>query len=219
MAVHLRDIGRGYKVSVSEAYKREDSGELTASDIEKCLPSRATGGKWIKRSDTEWQLGKKPIAARLVEEGTMIVVRHRKSQRSHAMRVWTRLTHENRAKAGRIVRSPILFHRGQLESQPRHSSAVARLTRPQVLMKKRGCGSVSPAIDQAILYERERKNAGTMWRISHSSKVRDHLSVPSLARCSGASVVASWLAQPRIIKRSNSIARTAVRRVLDSCNV
>ena len=86
MAVHLRDIGRGYKVSVSEAYKREDSGELTASDIEKCLPTRAMGGKWIKRSDTEWQLGKKPIVARLVEEGTMIVVRQPKSQRSHAMR-------------------------------------------------------------------------------------------------------------------------------------
>ena len=75
VVVQLKDIGRGYKVSVSETYKREDSGHLTAADIEKCLPSATTGGKWIKRSDTEWELGKKPIVARLVEQDTMIVVR------------------------------------------------------------------------------------------------------------------------------------------------
>ena len=86
VAVQLRDLGQGYKVSVSEAFKREDSSQLTASDIEKCLPSRSSGGKWIKRSDTEWQLGKKPIVARLVEEGTMIIVQHLKSHRPHAPR-------------------------------------------------------------------------------------------------------------------------------------
>jgi hypothetical protein len=75
VAVQLKDIGQGLKVSVSETYKREDSGHLTASDIEKCLPSPSTGGKWIKRSDTEWQLGNKPIVARLVEQDTMIVAR------------------------------------------------------------------------------------------------------------------------------------------------
>jgi hypothetical protein len=84
VAVQLKDIGRGYKVSVSEAFKREDSGRLTAADIEKCLPSPTSGGKWIKRSDAEWQLRKKPIVARLVEEGTMIVVQHSKSHRPHA---------------------------------------------------------------------------------------------------------------------------------------
>jgi hypothetical protein len=75
VAVQLKDVGRGYKVSVSEGYRREDSGHFTASDIEKCLPSRTTGGKWIKRSDSEWQLGNKPIVARLVEQDTMIIVR------------------------------------------------------------------------------------------------------------------------------------------------
>jgi hypothetical protein len=75
VAVQLKDIGQGYKVSVSEAYKREDSGQLTASDIEKCLRSPSRRGKWIKRSDTQWQLGNKPIVARLVEEETMIIVR------------------------------------------------------------------------------------------------------------------------------------------------
>jgi hypothetical protein len=75
VAVQLKDIGQGGKVSVSETYKREDSGHLAASDIEKCLPSPSTGGKWIKRSDTEWQLGKKPIVAKLVEQDTMIVAR------------------------------------------------------------------------------------------------------------------------------------------------
>jgi hypothetical protein len=79
VAVQLKDIGQGYKVSVSEAYKREDAGRLTPSDIEKCLPSFTTGGKWIQRSDTEWQLRKKPIVARLVEEGTMIVLGRAKS--------------------------------------------------------------------------------------------------------------------------------------------
>ena len=83
VAVQLKDIGQGYKVSVSEAYKREDAGRLTPSDIAKCLPSPTTGGKWIQRSDTEWQLRKKPIVARLVEEGTMIVMGRAKSQRSH----------------------------------------------------------------------------------------------------------------------------------------
>jgi hypothetical protein len=75
VAVQLKDIGWGFKVSVSEAYKREDGGRLTASDIEKCLPSRATGGKWIKHSDTMWRLGHKAIVARLVEQDTMIIVR------------------------------------------------------------------------------------------------------------------------------------------------
>ena len=75
VAVQLKDIGQGYKVSASEAYKREDGGRLTPSDIEKCLPSRNTGGKWTKRSETAWQLGHKPIVARLVEENTMIIVR------------------------------------------------------------------------------------------------------------------------------------------------
>jgi hypothetical protein len=88
VAVQLRDIGQGYKVSVSEAFKREDSGQLTASDIEKCLPSPTTGGKWIRHSDTEWQLRKKPIVANLVEEGTMIVVRHSKLHRPRPRRVW-----------------------------------------------------------------------------------------------------------------------------------
>jgi hypothetical protein len=83
VAVQLKDIGQGYKVSVSEAYKREDAGRLTPSDIAKCLPSPTTGGKWIQRSDTEWQLRKKPIVARLVEEGTVIVMGRAKSQRSH----------------------------------------------------------------------------------------------------------------------------------------
>ena len=86
MAVQLKDLGQGYKVSVSETFKREDSGQLTAADIEKCLPSPSSGGKWIKGSDTEWQLRKKPIVALLVEEGTMIVVRHAKSQRPHPSR-------------------------------------------------------------------------------------------------------------------------------------
>jgi len=52
VAVQLKDIGQGYKVSVSEAYKREDAGRLTPSDIAKCLPSPTMGGKWIQRSDT-----------------------------------------------------------------------------------------------------------------------------------------------------------------------
>ena len=75
VAVQLKEIGQGFKVSVSEAYKREDGGRLTNSDIEKVLPSLTTGGKWIKRSETEWQLGSKPIAARLVEQDTVIIVR------------------------------------------------------------------------------------------------------------------------------------------------
>jgi hypothetical protein len=75
VAVQLKDIGWGFKVAVSEAFKREDGGRLTASDIEKCLPSRTTGGKWVKQSDTRWRLGHKPIVARLVEEDTMIIVR------------------------------------------------------------------------------------------------------------------------------------------------
>ena len=75
VAVQLKDIGWGFKVSVSEAYKRENGDRLTASDIEKCLPSRATGGKWVKQSDTRWRLGHKPIVARLVEQDTMIIVR------------------------------------------------------------------------------------------------------------------------------------------------
>ena len=75
VAVQLKEIGQGFKESVSEAYKREDAGPLAASDIEKCLPSRTAGGKWIKRSDTEWKLGNKPIFARLVEQDTMIIVR------------------------------------------------------------------------------------------------------------------------------------------------
>ena len=75
VAVQLKEIGQGFKESVSEAYKREDAGPLAASDIEKCLPSRTAGGKWIKRSDTQWKLGNKPIVARLVEQDTMISVR------------------------------------------------------------------------------------------------------------------------------------------------
>jgi hypothetical protein len=75
VAVELKEIGEGFKVSVSEAYKREDGGRLTVSDIEKVLPSETTGGKWIKRSETEWQLDNKPIAARLVEQDTVIIVR------------------------------------------------------------------------------------------------------------------------------------------------
>ena len=75
VAVQLKDIGRGYKVSVSEAFKREDAGPLTVSDIEKCLPSRTSGGKWVKHGDKRWRLGHKPIVARLVEEDTMIIVR------------------------------------------------------------------------------------------------------------------------------------------------
>ena len=75
VAVQLKDIGQGYKVSASEAYKREDGGRLTPFDIEKCLPTRNTGGKWKKRSETAWQLGRKPIVATLVEDDTMIVVR------------------------------------------------------------------------------------------------------------------------------------------------
>ena len=75
VAVQLKEIGQGFKVSVSEAYKRADAGPLTASDIEKCLPHRTAGGKWIKRSDREWKLGNKPIVARLVEQDTMIIVR------------------------------------------------------------------------------------------------------------------------------------------------
>ena len=75
VAVQLRDVGQGYKVAASEAYKREDGGRLNPSDIEKCLPSRKTGGKWTKRGDTAWQLGHKPIVARLVEQDTMIIVR------------------------------------------------------------------------------------------------------------------------------------------------
>jgi hypothetical protein len=67
-----------FKVSVSEAYKREDGGRLTVSDIEKVLPSETTGGKWIKRSETEWQLDNKSIAARLVEQDTVIIVRRLK---------------------------------------------------------------------------------------------------------------------------------------------
>ena len=86
MAIQLKDLGQGYKVSVSEAFKREDSRQLTVADIEKCLPSPSSGGKWIKRSDTEWRLRKKPIVAMLVEEGTMIVVRHSKSRRAHPSR-------------------------------------------------------------------------------------------------------------------------------------
>jgi hypothetical protein len=82
VAAQLKDLGQGNGVSVSEAYKRADSGHLTASDIEKCLPSPTTGGKWIKRSDTAWQLGNTPIVAMLVEENTMIVVRSVKSQRT-----------------------------------------------------------------------------------------------------------------------------------------
>ena len=75
VAVQLEDIGQGIKVSVSEAYKREDSGPLTASDIEKCLPSPTSGGKWMKRGDTAWQMGNKPIVARLVDQYNMVVVR------------------------------------------------------------------------------------------------------------------------------------------------
>ena len=75
VAVQLKEIGQGFKVSVSEAYKREDAGPLTASDIEKCLPPRTARGKWIKRSDKLWKLGNKPIVARLVEQDTMIIVR------------------------------------------------------------------------------------------------------------------------------------------------
>jgi hypothetical protein len=75
VAVQLKDVGHGYKVAASEAYKREDGGRLTPSDIEKCLPSRNRGGKWIKRNETAWQLGHKPIIARLVEQDTMIMVR------------------------------------------------------------------------------------------------------------------------------------------------
>jgi hypothetical protein len=75
VAVQLKDSGWGFKVSVSEAYKREDGGRLTASDIEKCLPSPTTGGKWIKHGDTNWRLGHKPIVARLIEQDTMIIVR------------------------------------------------------------------------------------------------------------------------------------------------
>ena len=75
VAVQLKEIGQGFKVSVSEAYKRADAGPLTASDIEKCLPHRTARGKWIKRSDTQWKLGNKPIVARLVEQDTMIIVR------------------------------------------------------------------------------------------------------------------------------------------------
>ena len=81
VAVQLKDTGQGFKVSVSEAHKREDAASLTPSDIEKCLPSPTTGGKWIKRSDTEWQLGNKPIVARLVEEGTMIILRRADNHR------------------------------------------------------------------------------------------------------------------------------------------
>jgi hypothetical protein len=99
VAVQLRDIGQGYKVSVSEAYKREDSGQLTASDIEKCLPSPSSGGKWIKHSDTEWRLRKKPIVAKLVEEGTMIVVQNSKSQ------------HHPKATLDMKTRTPILVCR------------------------------------------------------------------------------------------------------------
>ena len=75
VAVQLKDLGQGLKVSVCEGYKREDAGQLTASDIEKCLPSASSGGKWMKRSDTTWQMGNKPIVARLVEQENMIVVR------------------------------------------------------------------------------------------------------------------------------------------------
>ena len=75
VVVQLKDVGQGYKVSASEAYKREDGGHLTPSDIEKCLPSRKTGGKWTKRGEAAWQLGHKPIVARLVEQDTMIIVR------------------------------------------------------------------------------------------------------------------------------------------------
>jgi hypothetical protein len=83
VAVQLKDIGRGYKVSVFEAYKRADSSRLTASDIEKFLSSPTEGEKWIKRSDRAWQLGNKPIVATLVEDNTMIVVRSVNSQRTH----------------------------------------------------------------------------------------------------------------------------------------
>jgi hypothetical protein len=75
VAVQLKEIGQGFKVSVSEAYKREDGGRLTVSDIEKCLPSPTTGGKWIRHSDTRWRLGHTPIVARLVEQDTMIIIR------------------------------------------------------------------------------------------------------------------------------------------------
>lgn len=75
VVVQIEDIGQGFKVSVREAYKREDSGQLTASDIEKCLPSPSSGGKWMKRSDTTWQMGGRPIVASLVEQDNMIVVR------------------------------------------------------------------------------------------------------------------------------------------------
>lgn len=75
VAVQLKDMGQGFKVSVSEAYKREDCGHLTASDIEMCLPSRTRGGKWMKRTDTAWQLGNKPIVANLQEDGKLILVR------------------------------------------------------------------------------------------------------------------------------------------------
>jgi hypothetical protein len=74
VAVQLKDIGQGIKVSVCEGYKREDSGQLTASDIEKCLPSPSSGGKWMQRSDTTWQMGDRPIVASLVEKDNMIVV-------------------------------------------------------------------------------------------------------------------------------------------------
>ena len=75
VAVQLKDVGQGYKVAASEAYKREDGGRLTPSDIEKCLPSRKSGGKWVTRGEMAWQLGHKPIVASLVEDDTMIIVR------------------------------------------------------------------------------------------------------------------------------------------------
>lgn len=55
VAVQLKEIGQGFKVSVSEAYKRADAGPLTASDIEKCLPGlRVENGLSVATRNGSW---------------------------------------------------------------------------------------------------------------------------------------------------------------------